>query len=183
MKVWKVWLLNDDQISFTMPDLLLISVLCFSHRFEVFKGLKIDTVLRNFTVFEYTKDKVSLLMLFLLFCSYSWQFFSPAFCFMWRKNVVLFWQQNKHKVSFGERWHQVYFSALRCAHWTISPYHIMQLWTKEIAAVPLLLRIKEFCTDVTSERALSISTCFRIILSLDRTDKEVDRSQTGTALQ
>lgn len=68
-------LLNDDQISLTMPDLLLISVLClFSHRFEVFKGLKIDTVLRNFTVFEYTKDKVSLLMLFLLFCSYSWQF-------------------------------------------------------------------------------------------------------------
>lgn len=66
-------LLNDDQISLTMPDLLLISVLClFSHRFEVFKGLKIDTVLRNFTVFEYTKDKVSLLMLFLLlFCSYS----------------------------------------------------------------------------------------------------------------
>lgn len=32
----------------------------FSCRLEVFKGLKADTVLRNFTVFEYTENKVSL---------------------------------------------------------------------------------------------------------------------------
>lgn len=40
----------------------------FSHRLEVFKGLKVDTVLRNFTVFEYTKDKVSVLIFYLTFC-------------------------------------------------------------------------------------------------------------------
>lgn len=34
-------------------------MLCFPCRLEVFKGLKTDTVLRDFTVFEYTKDKVS----------------------------------------------------------------------------------------------------------------------------
>lgn len=31
----------------------------FSRRLEVFKGLKADTVLRNFTVFEYSQNKVS----------------------------------------------------------------------------------------------------------------------------
>lgn len=36
-------------------------VFFLSHRLEVFKGLKVDTVLRNFTVFEYTKDEVSVL--------------------------------------------------------------------------------------------------------------------------
>lgn len=43
----------------------------FSHRLEVFKGLKVDTVLRNFTVFEYTKDKVSAFIFYLSFCQCS----------------------------------------------------------------------------------------------------------------
>lgn len=40
---------------------LTTSPYCFSHRFEVFKGLEVDTVLRNFTVFKYTQDKVGVL--------------------------------------------------------------------------------------------------------------------------
>lgn len=55
--------------------LLIISgnffMVFLSHRLEVFKGLKVDTVLRNFTVFEYTKDKVSVFIFYLTFCQFS----------------------------------------------------------------------------------------------------------------
>ncbi|KAF3853690.1 hypothetical protein F7725_014378 [Dissostichus mawsoni] len=49
-KLW-FWLEVNSVVDFFTVPPVFVSVL------EVFKGLKIDTVLRNFTVFEYTKDK------------------------------------------------------------------------------------------------------------------------------
>lgn len=43
----------------------------FSRRLKVFKGLKVDTVLRNFTVFEYTENKVSDIIFHLNICESS----------------------------------------------------------------------------------------------------------------
>lgn len=71
-----MFLLNYSQLLLMFFHLLLIIsgnlfMVFFSHRLEIFKGLKVDTVLRNFTVFEYTKDKVSVFVFCLTFCQCS----------------------------------------------------------------------------------------------------------------
>lgn len=74
MKVWKVWCVQtavECSWCYLLWIILKVTSLwscSFSRRLKVFKGLKVDTVLRNFTVFEYTKNKVSDMIFHLNIC-------------------------------------------------------------------------------------------------------------------